>query len=326
MISPILLISILIFICIISFIFGIYSYVSYQKGRRKLIEKIQHMGKNPDTERSNRDLTNSNFFVNNFVTKYLLKILHSLGNLIKPKNQVEISHLRKIFLRAGYRSKNATVIFFGVKIFLAILLPTGFSLLKLFIIKVLPAIHFILFSLIFAFLGFYLPNLWLKLKLAKRKRKLFEGFPNALDLLVVCVEAGLGLDAAISRVGEEIKLSNKVVSDEFKLLSLELRAGKPRMEALRNLAVRTDLEDVSSLVNLLIQTDKFGTSLAQALRVHSDSMRTKRFQKAEEIASKLPVKLVFPLVLFILPALLITAVGPAVITIARVLFPALGGK
>jgi tight adherence protein C len=148
-----------------------------------------------------------------------------------------------------------------------------------------------------------------------------EGFPDALDLLVVCVEAGMGLDAAIKRVGEEMKLSNKILSDELNLLNLEFRAGKPRQSALRNLAIRTGLEEMSNFVTLLIQTDRFGTSVARALRVHSESMRTRRYQKAEETATKLPVKLVFPLILFILPTLFITILGPAAIKIIRVLIP-----
>jgi len=164
------------------------------------------------------------------------------------------------------------------------------------------------------------------MKIAKREEKILEGFPDALDLMVVCVEAGIGLDAAITRVGEEMKLSNKVLYEEFKLLSLELRAGKQRRDALRNLAMRTDMEDVSSLVTLLIQTDKFGTSIAQALRVHSDSMRTKRYQRAEELATKLPVKMVFPLIVFIFPSIFVTVLGPAIIQIFRILLPRLAGQ
>jgi len=141
----------------------------------------------------------------------------------------------------------------------------------------------------------------------------------------VCAEAGIGLDAAINRVGEEIKLSNKPLSEEFKLMSLELRAGKPRREALKDLAMRTDLEDVNSLASLLIQTEKFGTNIAQALRVHSDSMRVKRFQRAEEVAAKLPVKLLFPLIFFIFPSLFVAILGPAAIRIFRTLLPTLGG-
>jgi tight adherence protein C len=177
------------------------------------------------------------------------------------------------------------------------------------------------FVIFFVVIGFYVPNVWLRFRTAKRKEKLMEGFPDALDLLVVCVEAGMGLDAAIRRVGEEIKLSNEILSDELNQLYLELRAGKLRQHALRSLAMRTNLEEVNSLVTLLIQTDKFGTSVGQGLRVHSDFMRTRRYQKAEETAAKLPVKLVFPLIFFILPTLFVTIVGPAAIRIIRVLIP-----
>lgn len=155
---------------------------------------------------------------------------------------------------------------------------------------------------------------------------MLKGFPDALDLMVVCVEAGMALDSAVSRVGEEMRLSNKALSEEFKQVSLELRAGMPRRDALRNLAVRTDLEDVNSLVGLLIQTDKFGTSVAQALRVYSDTMRTKRAQRAEEMAAKMPVKLMIPLILFIFPSILVTIIGPAAIKILRYLLPRFYGQ
>jgi tight adherence protein C len=160
-----------------------------------------------------------------------------------------------------------------------------------------------------------LPDLWLMLRTSSRKTRIFEALPDALDLMVVCVEAGMGLDAAVTQVGEELKLTHRDLSEEFKLLNLELRAGKSREAALRNLAVRTGVEEVNSLVTLLVQTDRFGTSVAQALRVYSDSFRTKRFQKAEELAAKLPVKLVFPVVLFIFPSLFIIILGPAAISI-----------
>jgi tight adherence protein C len=169
-----------------------------------------------------------------------------------------------------------------------------------------------------ALVGFYIPSLWLRIKIAQRKDEIVRGFPDALDLMVVCAEAGMGLDAAINRVGEEMRLRCAPVSDELKLLSLELRAGKQRRDALRNLTMRTDSEDINSFVTLLIQTDKFGTSIAQALRVQSDSMRTKRSQKVEELAAKLPVKLLFPTILFIFPSLFLVLMGPALIRAFRI--------
>jgi len=170
-----------------------------------------------------------------------------------------------------------------------------------------------------AIFGYYLPDLWLRFKIARRKELILNGFPDALDLLVVCVEAGMGLDSAINRVAKEIKLDNKVLSGELELYNLEMRAGKLRKDALRNLAMRTDLEEVNSLATLLIQTDKFGTSVGQALKVYSDTMRTQRYQRAEERAAKIPVKLIFPLILFIFPSLFVAILGPAVINIYRVL-------
>jgi tight adherence protein C len=172
---------------------------------------------------------------------------------------------------------------------------------------------------VLAILGYYLPDLWLQFKIARRKESILNGFPDALDLLVVCVEAGMGLDSAINRVAKEIEFDNKVLSGELKLYNLEMRAGKLRQDALRNLAMRTDLEEVNNLATLLIQTDKFGTSVGQALKVYSDTMRVQRFQRAEERAAKIPVKLIFPLILFIFPSLFVAILGPAVINIYKVI-------
>jgi tight adherence protein C len=180
------------------------------------------------------------------------------------------------------------------------------------------------FLVLLALAGFYLPNGWLLLKTARRQEKIRDGFADALDLLVVCVEAGMGLDGAIHRTAKEIALDSKVLSEELTLMNLELRAGKSRRDALKNLAMRTGIEDVNSLVTLLIQTDKLGTSVAQALRVYSDTFRTKRYMKAEEQAAKIPVKLTIPMILFIFPALLIAIMGPAFIRIGEALLPALG--
>jgi len=318
MIEPLLVfIFISMFIAMVLFMLGIFHVINYRQGRGKLMKRIkQQMGEEIRSEEK------TNVF--SIVKKGLLETIGSVGDLVKPKSEGELSYLRKTFLTAGFRRENGPVIFFGSKAFLAILFPVIFSSVRILAMETMTSLHFLLLSIILALFGFYLPNLWLHHRIATRKEKMLRGFPDALDLMVVCVEAGTGLDAAINRVGEEMKLSHKELSEEFKLLSLELRAGKPRRDALKNLALRVDLEDVNSLVTLLIQTDKFGTSIAQALRVYSDAMRTKRYQRAEEIAAKLPVKLIFPLVLFIFPSLFVAILGPGVIRIYKILLPVLG--
>ncbi len=248
---------------------------------------------------------------------YVRQFVSRFGEAIKPKNEGNITKTRKRLVCAGYQGENDSIVYFGAKVFLALLLPLLSAILKLMVLKALPAQQFLALILFSALAGFYLPDLHLYRRTRDRKKKIFEGFPDALDLMVVCVEAGMGLDAAIKRVGDEMALKNKTLSDEFRMLSLELRAGKTRADALRNLAMRTDLEDVAGLVTLLIQTDKFGTRVGQALRVHSDSMRSKRYLRAEEMAAKIPIKILFPLVFFILPALVMTLVGPGIIKFYR---------
>jgi len=170
-------------------------------------------------------------------------------------------------------------------------------------------------------LGYLLPGIILARLAKRRQHRIRLGLPDALDLLVVSVEAGLGLDQAIQRVGDELAFAHPDLSDELRLINLELRAGKGRAEALRNLAERTGVDDVSSLVTMLVQTDKFGTSVAQSLRVHSETVRTKRRQRAEEAAAKTGVKMVFPLVFCVFPAIWVVTIGPAAIKFVQVLFP-----
>lgn len=317
-----IVISILAFIAILLFGLGIFFYIDQRQEHWELHKRIKRMSGGVIRSEEISDLVYR-------IKGQLLGLIGSLGNLlkpIKPKGEVEFSHLRNTFLRAGYRAENISVIYWGLKALLALLFLGILFLLKIWVIPTLPSFQFMLFSFVMVVIGFYLPNLWIRWKIAGRKQKILEGFPDALDLMVVCVEAGTGVDAAINRVGEEMRLSNDVLSEEFKTLSLELRAGKQRRDALRNLALRADLEDVSSLVTLLIQTDKFGTSVAQALKVHSDFMRVRRYQRAEELATKLPVKLLFPLILFIFPSIFVTLLGPAVIQIFRVLLPRMTGQ
>ena len=313
-----ILVSFLAFLAIVLFSLGIFFYIDYRKERWKISKRMKQMS----------GIIKSEEFTDVFyrIKDQLVKLVGSLGNLVKPRSEGESTLLRKSLLRAGYRRETASVIFLGIKAFLAMLFFGCSFLIKLWLLKNISSFHFVLLSFILTGAGFYLPNLWLQMMITRREEKILEGFPDALDLMVVCVEAGTGLDAAIHRIGDEMKLSNRVLSEEFKLLSLELRAGKQRRDALRHLATRIDLEDVTSLVTLLIQTDRFGTSIAQALRVHSDSMRTKRYQRAEELATKLPVKLVFPLIVFIFPSIFVTVLGPAIIQIFRVLLPRMAGQ
>jgi len=177
------------------------------------------------------------------------------------------------------------------------------------------------YTLGFAVFGFYLPSIVLWYLRSKRQQEIFLTLPDALDLMVVCVESGLGLDAAMRRVTEEMKGHAKVISEEFALANLQLQMGRPRREVLHDLGVRTGVDDVRSLAAILIQADRFGSSIAQALRVQSDSMRTRRRQLAEEKAAKTAVQLIFPLVLFIFPGIFVVLVGPAAINIANQLLP-----
>lgn len=164
---------------------------------------------------------------------------------------------------------------------------------------------------------FLLPMLWMRRRVSKRKLEFEKAFPNAMDLLVVCVEAGMGFDAAIARISKEMDITSPILSSEFKILSLELKTGKPRGDCMTNLAKRINLSDVDNLVNLLVQAEKFGTGIAHPLRIHAEEMREKRYNRMEELAAKLPVKLSFPLVLFIFPAMMIALIGPAVIQTYR---------
>ena len=249
-----------------------------------------------------------------------------LAKLALPQGGWEKSSLRIRFMNAGYRLPSSPMLFFAAKTLLALILP---GLLAFYFgmgapDKIRPTV--VLFSLIaVSALGFFLPNIWLSWRIKIRQREIFESFPDALDLMTVCVEAGLALDAALARVGEEIRLKSVILAEELHLVSLEMRAGSSRERALRNLALRTGVEDIDSLVALLVQSDRFGTSVADSLRIHSEGLRTKRRLRAEEAAAKIAVKLLFPLIFCIFPALMLVLLGPPFITMSRVLFPALTG-
>src|SRR5574341_818648 len=253
----------------------------------------------------------------------LQALLEWFGRLNQPSNVEEVRATRRQLINAGYRSGEAPVFFLGAKLLLAIVIVCLLAIIPAKVLGFPSAARLTFFYVLAAACGYYAPALWLRRAIAARKDALQRAIPDALDLMLVCVEAGLGLDQAIGRVGEEVKRAHPELSDELNILTLELRTGVARQEALRNLAHRTDLEEVRNLVALLVQTDRFGTSIGQALRVHADAMRTTRRLKAEELAAKLPVKLLLPLIFFIFPSMFMVVIGPACIKMIRVLFPAM---
>ena len=230
-----------------------------------------------------------------------------------PKSPKEISRLRRRLMRAGYRTLPPLVVYFWAEVLLPLVLGLG-------------ALWFFgiqggwLIAAFLAVLGYLAPGLVLARLIEVRKRELQNGLPDALDLLIVCVEAGSSLDQGVLKTSEELYVSYPALADELKTLNIEVRAGKPRIEAFRNLATRTGLDDVRALVAMLVQTDRFGTSIAQALRTLAQTLRTKRRQRAEERAAKIGVKLVFPLVFFLFPAFYVVTLGPAIIQFVRVFF------
>ncbi len=240
-----------------------------------------------------------------------------VGGFAPGKEQKAEPRIQKLLTYAGYRRGNALRIYRGAKIFLAMLLFALYVPLGVWLGH--SAAIILLIGVFVAILGYLLPDYWLRYMALRRQREISRHLPDALDLMVVCVEAGLGLDAALSRVAAEMRLASRSLSSEFSQVTQETKAGKPRAQALRDLTTRTGVDDLSSLVAMLVQTDRLGTSVAQALRTHADSVRTRRRQRAEEAAAKTPVKLVFPLVLCIFPSLFVVILGPAVVTIVRTL-------
>jgi tight adherence protein C len=226
------------------------------------------------------------------------------------------------FLHAGYRSESAATIFLAIKSVTVVTLPALFWLLGP---ENLRSMHMAVFTVGLAAAGYYLPDFVLRRKTLARQRELLNSFPDAVDLLTVCVEAGLGLDAALSRVTDEIRMQCALLADELHLVNLELRAGGTRQQALRNLALRTGLEELNTLVAMLVQAERFGTSIADSLRVYSSELRAKRRAKAEEAAAKIALKLLFPLIFCLFPALMLVLMGPGIISIYRQLIPTLGG-
>lgn len=246
------------------------------------------------------------------------KVLRPLGEML-PRSPEEMTRQERRLTSAGIRRRDGPYILYGVKIALVVVLFILFT-------AALPIRLNVMLSIALAILfGALIPDLILSRLIKNRKDSLQRAMPDALDLAVVSVEAGLGLDQSLVRIGQELKNVYPALSDELNLYSLEVNAGRKRADALRNLGQRTDVDDIKSFVTVLIQTDRFGTSVAQSLRVFADSMRTKRRQRAEEHAAKMSIKMIPPLVFFIFPAIFIVVLGPAAISIIRNLLPNLGG-
>jgi|KBSMisStandDraft_5_1062788.scaffolds.fasta_scaffold25634_4 tight adherence protein C len=312
------LISLLIFVMVLLGSMGLYLVLGSRASMKVIKRRAEGqigVGAGPEAESITTSLIDK-----------LQALLTRLGEVNKPSDEAEMSVLKQSLVSAGYRHAQAPILFIGAKLLLSILALGTVALVPAKLLGFPTMTTQLAIYVGAASLGYFLPMWWLRLAINHRKEKMLIAFPDSLDLLVVCVEAGLGLDAAINRVSTEIRFAHTELAEEFNLVSLELRTGLSRAEALKNLSRRIDLEEVSSLVALLIQTDKFGTSIGQALRVHSDSMRVNRQLRAEELAAKLPVKLLFPLVFFIFPSLFVIIVGPAAIKIARSLMPALGSQ
>jgi len=249
-------------------------------------------------------------------TEKLKSVVQAFGESIQERSGTP-SALRLRLIQAGYPNAAAVPLYLGTRI----LLPAGLGIGSLLLLPILgvSAVKVILGVVYFTGLGYVLPGLIVGMRVRRRQKEMQRALPDALDMLVVSVEAGLGLNQALVRVADEIFRLSPVLSEQMTLVNLEIRAGTAREEALRNLADRTGLADIASLTGMLIQTDRFGTSVAQALRIHADTMRTKRRQRAEEAAAKTTIKLIFPLVFCIFPALFVVILGPAMIQIMQAL-------
>jgi tight adherence protein C len=256
----------------------------------------------------------------------VVKVAGPVASLSAPKEGWEASSLRVRFMHAGLREASWPAVFFAAKTVLALVLPL-LVLLYVGVSDLTLGLNKGLMLLIVALaMGYYLPNIVLSQRVSRRQSNLQDALPDALDLMTICVEAGLGLDAAMNRAASEIGMRSEALSDELNLLALELRMGVRREQALHNLALRTGVTDMASFVAMLVQADRFGTNVAEALRVQANTMRTLRRLRAEERAAKIPLKLLFPLIFFIFPSLMVVLMGPAMLSVYRVLLPSMGGR
>ncbi len=289
-------------------------------GRPRTVERLDEL---KDPRKRRQAHAESALKQSDTLTRVLEKASPSLAKPLQPKSEAELGKLKTRLTVAGFRGEAAGTIFLGLKfagLVVGLFLGGG-------TITSLRGVNqsSLGWSVALAGLLFYLPDLAVNFLGSRRKEAVFLALPDALDLMVVCVEAGLGLDQAMRKVADELKRTYRILADEFALSNFQLQMGRPRAEVLHELGARTGVSDLRSLSAVLIQADRFGSGVAQALRTQSDSMRIRRRQLAEEKAAKTAVKLIFPLVLFIFPGIFVVLVGPAAITMMRELFPIMGG-
>jgi len=258
--------------------------------------------------------------------KTAVNLAGPLARLSVPDGKWENSPLRIKFINAGIRSANAPILFYAAKTLLPLVFAAAAYVALTVAGKSLESMTLLLVLLIVATVGCYMPNIALHRAIKARKREIFENFPDAADLMLVCVEAGLGLDAALIRVADEMRIKSRALTEEIHLTNLEIRAGSTREQALRNLGLRSGVEEINNFASMLSQADKFGTSVGESLRIFSDDLRHKRQIRAEEMAAKLPTKMLFPMVFCIFPAISMVILGPAGVQVYRVLLPMLAGQ
>ena len=307
-------------------LFGVFAALAwwaleyFSAGKSRVTERIEEL---KDPRKRRRAESQSAMKQTDTMTKMLEKASPAMSRPLQPKSDAELGKLKAKLSCAGFRGESAGSIFLGLKfagLVTGLLLGGG----------TITSIHGIdrnalIWTVGLAGFCFYLPDLVVGFLGRGRKQAIFLALPDALDLMVVCVEAGLGLDQAMRKVAEEMRKTYRILAEEFAIANFQLQMGRLRVDVLRELGLRTGVSDLRALAAVLIQTDKFGSSVAQALRTQSDSMRIRRRQLAEEKAAKTAVKLIFPLVLFIFPGIFVILVGPAAITMVREMFPAMGG-
>jgi tight adherence protein C len=294
------------------FMLGAWGALSLlSQGKSKAEERLEQLGRSrssPDLDMSAAEAQKNRF-------SGLKDAISSLGGAMEPQSALEKNNLKVRLANAGFRSESAPMVYHGIRLISLVicLLPA----IAIFLYKDGFSLKAAQYIVIFGGIGFYLPQAGLWYLRSTRQKEIFLTLPDALDLLVVCVESGLGLDAALRKVTDEMKEHAKTICEEFAIGNMQLQMGRPRREVLHDLGVRTGVDDMRALAAILIQADRFGSSIAQALRVQSDSMRIRRRQLAEEKAAKTAVQLIFPLVLFIFPAIFVVLVGPAAIQIQK---------